>query len=330
MMQAIVCEELGAELRFGEIDEPAAPDGDKVRIRVSAASVNFPDLLMIAGTYQYKPVLPFVPGLEAAGTVIECGRDVTTLKPGDRVIALVDQGAFAEQLVAGSQGVLKIPDAMPFEIAAGFSVAYLSAWYGLIERCRLAAGETLLVLGAAGGIGLAAVEIGTAVGARIIAAARGADKLALCRQHGAADTIDYESEDLSDRVKQITDGKGADVIFDPVGGEMADAALRCIARRGRIAVVGFAAGQIQKIPANYLLLKDCDAVGVNGSSFVKHSHSRAVLAFEKLTSLYLARQLRPHVSHCMPLAKAKDALRLLGERNSTGKIVPLLEERETR
>lgn len=320
-MRAALCEEIGGPLHLRDVDEPKLNGPDEVLVRVAAAAINFPDLLMIAGKYQGKPPLPFIPGLEAAGTVLACGEAVTDLAPGDRVISLVDHGAYAEQVVAQGNRVFKIDPQMPFDVAAGFGIAYMSAWYGLVERCRLKAGEDLVVLGAAGGIGLAAVDIGAATGARVIAAARGRERLSLCTERGASAVIDTADAELAKEVKALTDGKGADVIFDPVGGPMAEQSLHCIARHGRIAVVGFAAGDIQKIPANYLLLKDCDVVGVNGAAFIRSERTRALAGFSQLNVWYLDGRLQPHISQTAPLADVDGALALLSARKAAGKVV---------
>jgi NADPH2:quinone reductase len=319
-MLAVVCEALGVPLAVRAIDDPPAPGEGQVRIRVHAAGVNFPDLLMVAGQYQEKPSLPFVPGLEVAGAVIDAGPG-TGFATGDRVMATVDDGGFAEQVLADAARVIALPAAMPFDVAAGFAVVYLSAWLGLVHRCRLAAGETLLVLGAAGGIGLAAVEIGKAVGATVIAAAGNADKLAVCRDHGADATVDYTAEDLRARVRAITGGAGADVVFDPVGGDLAGQALRCIGWEGRYAVIGFAAGAIPRFPANYLLVKNCAVVGVRGSAYVKGEPETVRRATAALFDWYAAGRLAPRVHARLSLDRIDDAFALLSERRVEGKVV---------
>lgn len=320
-MRAVVCEALGDPLTVREIEDPPAPGAGQVRIRVHAAGVNFPDLLMVAGHYQEKPPLPFVPGLECAGTVIDCGERVAGLAPGDRVMASLDHGGFAEQALADAARVFTLPDGMPFDAAAGFGVVYQSAWIGLIQRARLAPGETLLVLGAAGGIGLAAVEIGKAMGATVIAAASNADKLAVCAEHGADAGVDYGAEDLRDRVKAITGGKGADVIFDPVGGDLADAALRCIGWEGRYAVIGFAAGAIPQFPANYLLVKNAEVVGVHGGAYVKHEPAVVDRGMAELFGWYAEGRLKPRIHAALPLERVDEAFALLSGRKVEGKVV---------
>lgn len=320
-MRAVVCESLGEPLAVREIDDPPAPVAGQVRLRVHAAGVNFPDLLMVKGQYQEKPPLPFVPGLECAGEVIDCGVGVTGFAPGDRVMASVDRGGFAGGALADAARAYRMPDAMSFEEAAGFGVVYQSAWIGLIHRGRLEAGETLLVLGAAGGIGLAAVEIGKAVGATVIAAASSADKLSVCHEHGADAGIDYTAEDLRKRVKEITGGKGADVIFDPVGGDQADAALRCIAWEGRYAVIGFAAGAIPQFPANYLLVKNAEVVGVHGGAYVKHEPAKVKRGMAALFGWYADGKLRPRIHSSLPLERVDEAFAMLSGRKVEGKVV---------
>lgn len=320
-MRAVVCEALGEPLAVREIDDPPPPAAGQVRLRVHAAGVNFPDLLMVKGQYQEKPPLPFVPGLECAGTVIDCGEGVTGLAPGDRVMASVDQGGFAGQALADAPRVFALPEVMPFDVAGGFGVVYQSAWLGLIQRSRLRPGETLLVLGAAGGIGLAAVEVGKAAGATVIAAVSTPEKLAVCRDHGADAGIDYATEDLRARVKEITGGRGADVIFDPVGGDLADAALRCLAWEGRYAVIGFAAGKIPQFPANYLLVKNVAAVGVHGGAYVKHVPDVVRRGMADLARWYGEGLLTPRVHASLPLERVDEAFALLAGRKVEGKVV---------
>lgn len=320
-MRAMICQELGQPLTPAEVADPPAPGPDQVEIAVRAAGVNFPDLLMVRGLYQDKPDLPFAPGLEVAGTIAACGAEVAGLSPGDRVLATVRHGGFAEKVVADAARTHRIPDAMPFDQAAGFAIVYLSSWVALVERCRLREGETLLVLGASGGVGLAAVEIGKALGARVIAAAGSPEKLAVCAEAGADEGVDYAAEDLRDRVRALTDGRGADVIFDPVGGDMFDKALRAIAWEGRIAVVGFASGQIPQIPANYLLVKNAAAVGVNGGSYMVRGGPAIGRALERMFDWWAAGRLRPRISGRLPLAEADEALARIAERKVTGKLV---------
>ena len=266
-MKAIQCQEWGGpdKLRLVEVPLPE-PKAGEVRLRVNAAGVNFPDALIIQKKYQMQPPLPFTPGSEVAGTVDALGAGVTNLKPGDRVIAFVGLGAFAEYVCAPAAQTIPIPAALSDEVAAAFTLTYATSHHALFDRAQLKAGETLLVLGAGGGVGLSAVELGKLAGARVIAAASTDEKLAAARAHGADELINYSSADLRDSVKTLTDGKGADVVYDPVGGAYSEPALRSLAWRGRFLVIGFANGEIPRIPLNLLLLKEVSAVGCSGAS----------------------------------------------------------------
>jgi len=268
-MKAWLCETLDGigAMRLQDLPTPEPKPGE-VRIAIQAASLNFPDLLIVEGKYQFKPPLPFAPGCELAGVVKAVGEGVTHVKPGDRVLALVMHGAFAEEALADARTVVPIPDAIDFATAASFMFTYGTSYHALKDRAALQPGETLLVLGAAGGVGLAAVELGKLMGARVIAAASSAEKLAACRSRGADETIDYTTEDLKERVKALTGGRGVDVVYDPVGGDYSEAALRGMAWKGRFLVVGFANGEIPRIPLNLALLKGCDIVGVFWGGFV--------------------------------------------------------------
>src|SRR6185436_2806424 len=267
-MKAGLCKQYGPPdtLTFEELPSPRAGAGEVV-VSVKAASVNFPDVLIIQNKYQFKPPLPFSPGSELAGVVKEVGAGVTNVKAGDKVIAFTTYGAFAEEVKTEAGRLLPLPEGMDFASGAAFLLTYGTSDHALRDRGALQAGETLLVLGAAGGVGLAAIEIGKALGARVIACASSDDKLAVCRAHGADDTINYAAEDLRERIKALTGGRGADVIYDPVGGPYTEPALRSIAWRGRLLVVGFAAGEIPKIPLNLTLLKGCSIVGVFWGDF---------------------------------------------------------------
>ena len=262
-MRAVLCEAFGPpeSLVVSTVDDPS-PGPAEVVIDVDACAVSFPDVLMIQGLYQFKPDFPFSPGGDAAGTVAAVGADVTGIAVGDRVVASAGWGAMAEKFKVPATSVIPIPDGVATEEAAGFLYAYGTSYHALADRAELKAGETLLVLGAAGGVGLAAVELGVAMGATVIAAASTEAKLAVCREHGAALTINYELEDLKTRVRELTDGTGVDVVYDPVGGAYSEPALRSIAWNGRFLVVGFAAGEIPKLPLNLALLKGCAVVGV--------------------------------------------------------------------
>jgi NADPH:quinone reductase len=321
-MHAVVCREWGAPEKLGveDIPLPALRDG-AVRIKVHAAGVNFADLLLVAGQYQEKPAFPFTPGAEAAGEITEIGSGVKGFNIGDRVMALTGLGAFADEAVVDAQRVLPIPPTMEFSTAAAFPVAYGTSHGALEWRARLQPGEWLLVTGAAGGVGLTAVEIGKAMGARVIACAGSAEKLAIAQQHGADYLIDYSKEDIRERVKAITDGRGADVIYDPVGGDAFDASLRFIAWGGRIIIIGFAAGRVSQIPANIVLVKNIDVIGFYWGSYQAHKPELLRGSFTQLFRWFQEGKLRPHVSHRLPLDQAAEALTLLKQRRSTGKVV---------
>jgi NADPH:quinone reductase len=315
-------------VNFGPLENLALADvrdlvagADEIVVQVKAAGVNFPDALMVQGKYQVKPPLPFTPGLECAGVVTSVGAGVTTFKPGDRVAALPNPGAFAEQVRLPASAAFLIPDTVDFAAAAAFLLTYGTSWYGLVTRGQLAAGETLLVLGASGGVGLAAVQIGKLLGARVIAAASSADKLALCTRNGADAVIDYSREDVKVRVRELTEGRGADVIFDPVGGDLSEAALRSCAWRGRLLVIGFAAGAIPKLPTNLILLKGCAVIGVAWGAYGVHEPEPYRAEIDTLIARLGAGDLVPHVSATYPLAKTVDALRDLTERRATGKVL---------
>jgi NADPH2:quinone reductase len=321
-MRAVICSRLDgpSALSVGQMPPPTLGAG-QVRIAVKAAGLNFADTLIVQGRYQVKPELPFVPGLEAAGTVMEVASDVRDLRPGARVMAALGMGAFAEQAVCKATAVFPIPHSMDFVTAAGFPIVYGTAQGGLARRGKLKAGETLLVLGAAGGVGVAAIEVGKAIGATVIAAARGADKLAVAREHGADHVVDYASEDLRERVKALTAPRGVDVVFDPVGGDAFDAALRTLGWEGRIVVVGFAAGRIPQIPANLLLVKNISAVGLFWGEYRNRDPEMVQGWFAELMHWYEAGRIKPHVSHVLPAEQAGEAMEMLLDRKSTGKIV---------
>jgi NADPH2:quinone reductase len=321
-MRAVICSRLEgpSALAFGEMPRPALGPG-QVRIAVKAAGLNFADTLIVQGRYQMKPALPFVPGLEAAGTVAELAPGAAGVAVGARVMAAVGIGAFAEEVVCNATAVFPMPDKMDFVTAASFPIVYGTAQAALARRAALQAGETLLVLGAAGGVGVAAIEVGKALGATVIAAARGADKLEVARQHGADHVIDYASEDVRERIKALTAGRGIDVIFDPVGGDVSEAAFRSLTWEGRIVIVGFAAGRIQQIPANLLLVKNISAIGLFWGEYRNRDPELVAEWFATLARWYEAGRIKPHVSHVLPAEKAGEAMELLLARKSTGKIV---------
>jgi NADPH2:quinone reductase len=322
-MRAVLCKEIAdpAVLSVEEnVPPPPLSDGS-VRVAVHAAGVNFADTLVITGQYQEKPPLPFSPGLELAGTVIETAPGVAAVRPGDRVMGVAGFGTFAEEAVLAADAVFRIPDSMDFVTAAGFPVAYGTSHGALDWRAHLTTGETLLVHGAAGGVGLTAVEIGKAMGATVIATAGGPEKLEIARRHGADHLIDYSSEDIRARVREITGGRGADVIYDPVGGDAFDASLRCIAWEGRIVVIGFASGRVPQAPANLLLVKNCDVIGFYWGSYRARKPAQVRASYEQLFRWFEDGKLKPHVSHVLDLGQAAQALDLLRRRKATGKVV---------
>jgi NADPH:quinone reductase len=321
-MKAVLCKAYGPpeSLVVEDVDALSPGPGEAV-ISVKASGVNFPDVLIIQNKYQFKPPLPFSPGSEVAGVVKAVGDTVTHVKPGDDVFAFTTYGGFAEEVKTDARRLLPIPAGMNYTTAAAFGLTYATSDHALRDRGELKAGETLLVLGAAGGVGLAAIEIGKALGARVIACASTDDKLAVCREHGADATINYATEDLRERIKALTDGKGADVIYDPVGGPYTEPALRSIAWRGRLLVVGFAAGDIPKIPLNLTLLKGCAIVGVFWGEFTRREPERFAAAMRQLGDWYRDGKIKPHVSATYPLDRAADALTAMAERRVVGKIV---------
>ncbi|MCG2583122.1 NADPH:quinone oxidoreductase family protein [Massilia sp. TS11] len=321
-MQAVVCKQWGGPETLVIEDGPdLVPGPGQVSIAVRAAGVNFPDVLIIQGKYQFKPALPFTPGSELAGEVIAVGPDVRHCKPGDRVIAFTATGAFAQQALAPAAAVMPMPTAMDFDTAAAITLTYGTSHHALADRAALRAGETLLVLGAAGGVGLAAVEIGKALGARVIACASSAEKLEVCRAHGADVLINYEQEDLREAIKAATGGAGPDVIYDPVGGPFSEAALRSIAWRGRHLVVGFANGEIPRLPINLLLLKGASLVGVFWGEFVKREPKANLAAMQQLLGWLAEGKIRPRISARYALADTGRALQDMAARKVTGKIV---------
>ena len=321
-MRAIRCHQYGPpESLVLENLPDLHPGPGEVVIDVRAASVNFPDVLVIQNKYQNKPDLPFTPGAEFAGVVREVGANVKHLRVGMRVAAYTAQGAFAEQAIAAESAFMPLPDAIDFASAAAITLAYGTSHHAVVDRGALLKGETMLVLGAAGGVGLAAVEIGKALGARVIAAASSADKLALCREHGADATIDYSSENLRDRIKELTGGQGPDVIYDPVGGEYAEPAFRSIGWRGRYLVVGFANGEIPKLPLNLALLKGASIVGVFWGQHIQREPELARAGFEQIFGWIKEGQLRPHVTKRYSLDQTAEALNDMASRRVSGKIV---------
>ena len=321
-MRAVMCEKWGGprDLTWAEVEPPTLGE-DGVRIRVVAAGVNFADTLMIAGRYQVKPPFPFSPGLEVAGEVTECAPGVTRTRVGDRILAFTGHGGFAEQVVTAEANIYSIPDAMDFVTAAAFPVVYFTAHFGLSNLVRLATGETVLVLGAAGGVGIAAVEIGKRLGATVIACAGGPEKLAIAGDHGADHLVDYQGEDIREQAKALTGGRGVDAVFDPVGGDAFTAALRGTAPGGRILVAGFASGTIPQIPANILLVKNVTVIGYSMGGHRTRDLEGADRSFHELYAWWAEGALQPRVSRTLPLEDAAEALEALSGRTSTGKIV---------
>lgn len=321
-MKALLCTAYGPpENLVLRETEPPRPGPGQVLIDVRACGVNFPDTLLIEGKYQFKPPMPFAPGGEVAGVVAEVGEGVTHLKPGDRVFSLTGWGGFAEKVLGDATKTLPMPDGMDFVTAASVMYTYGTSYHALKQRAALQPGETLLVLGAAGGVGLAAVQLGKRMGARIVAAASSEEKLAVCRQLGADETINYETEDLRERVKTLTNGRGVDVCYDPVGDRFTEPALRSMAWRGRYLVVGFAAGEIPKIPANLVLLKGCALVGVFWGQFAALEPRESLGNFREILGFIQAGNLSQHLHGTYSLADAPNALRAMLERKVIGKAV---------
>lgn len=321
-MRAILTRKLigTAGLELVELPAPE-PGACHVRIAVEAAGINFADALMLEGRYQERPSLPFVPGLEVAGTIDAVGVGVSGLAPGQRVLALVDHGGFAEQAVARADDVIVLPDELDAVTAAGFAIAYGTAYGALVWRAGLARGEVLLVHGAAGGVGLTTVECGKALGATVIATARGAARTAVAAAHGADHVIDSDAPDLVEQVKALTQGRGVDVVFDPIGGALFDASLRCLAWEGRIVVIGFASGTIPQIPANILLVKNIAALGFYWGSYRRHDPERMRAGFRRLFEWCRDGLIRPGVSEVVALAGTPAAIDRLRRRETTGKLV---------
>jgi NADPH2:quinone reductase len=321
-MKAVLCTQFGLPelLEYRDVPSPVAGPNDVV-VRVKAASVNFPDVLIIQNKYQVKPPLPFSPGSELAGVVKEVGSDVTQFKPGDRVLVFTVYGAFAEEVAVDRHRVIPLPEGMDFPTGAALLLTYGTMDHALRDRGAVTSGETVLVLGAGGGIGTASIDIAKALGARVIAGASSDDKLAVCREHGADDVINYATEDLRERIKALTAGRGVDVVVDPVGGPFTEPALRSITWRGRLIVIGFAAGEIPKIPLNLVLLKGSAIVGVFWGEFVRREPARFASSVAQLGQWYAEGRIKPHISATFPLDRAADAIRLLASRQAVGKVV---------
>ncbi len=321
-MKAVLCKAFGpAETLVLEEVANLEPKKTEVVLDVHAAGVNFPDSLIIEGKYQFKPPFPFSPGGEAAGVISAVGEKVSQFKVGDRVMALTGWGSFAEQVAVPAYNVLPMPAGMDFTTAAAFSMTYGTSMHALKQRGSLQAGETLLVLGASGGVGLAAVEIGKAMGATVIAAASSAEKLAVAKAAGADHLINYSEQSLKDELKTLTKGQGVDVIYDPVGGPLFEEAFRSIAWNGRMLVIGFASGEIPALPANLPLLKGAALIGVFWGAFAQRQPQDNVANFQQLFAWYGEGKLKPLVSQTFPLEKAGDAIDTLAKRKAVGKVV---------
>ncbi|MES2070711.1 MAG: NADPH:quinone oxidoreductase family protein [Pseudomonadota bacterium] len=321
-MKAIVCKAWGLPDTLVVEDLPdVVPGPGQVAIDVKAAGVNFPDVLIIQNKYQFKPELPFTPGSELSGIVRAVGEGVSNAKVGDKVIAFIGHGAFAQQVVVPANAIMPVPPGMDFDTAAAITLTYGTSHHAVVDRAQLKAGETMLVLGAAGGVGLAAIEIGKALGARVIAAASSDEKLAVCKEHGADLTINYSTADLREAIKAATDGKGPDVIYDPVGGIYAEPAFRSIGWRGRYLVVGFANGEIPKLPLNLTLLKGASLMGVFWGEFAKREPKANLAAMRELMGWMAEGKIRPHISGRYALADTAIALNDLAARKVTGKVV---------
>ena len=321
-MRAVVCNAWGPPeaLAVEDVPEPR-PGADDVLVRVRACGVNFADALIVQGKYQEKPPLPFTPGLEVAGEIDAMGEDVAGLGTGQRVVALCATGGYAETVAAPAAVTVPIPDSMPYETAAGFMVAYGTAHLGLAHRARLREGEILLVHGAGGGVGLAAVEVGKAMGATVIATAGSDDKRALASAHGADHVIDYRAGGFKDVVKALTDGRGADVVFDPVGGDVLAQSMRCIAWEGRLLVIGFAAGGIPQVPAGLVLVKNISMVGLYWGAYQRREPRLITDSLRRLFAWFEEGALRPVISETLPLERAAEAMQRLLRREARGKIV---------
>lgn len=321
-MRAMLCRRHGGPdvLELADVPSPE-PGACGVRVRVHAAGVNFADLLMVGGTYQERPPLPFIPGLEVAGVVDAVGVGAGGIRPGQRVLAVLDRGGFAEMALARVDDVVPLPDGLGDVAAAGFAIAYGTAYGALRWRADLHAGETVLVHGAAGGVGLATVEVAKAIGAVVIATARGRDRLKVAEARGADHLVDSDSATLKDEVRELTAGRGADVVVDPVGGALFDSSLRCTAWEGRIVTLGFASGQVPQIPANLLLVKNVSVHGFYWGSYRRHDPERWRDGLLELFAWHGEGRLQPEACEALPLAEGGEALRRLAERRASGKLV---------
>jgi len=329
-MKALLCTHYGPpeEMELRDVPSPKAGKGQVV-IGVKACGVNFPDVLMIQDKYQFRPALPFSPGGEVAGIVKEAGEGVANIKPGDRVIVSTGSGGFAEEVLADASRCVPMPENLSFDVASSFFVTYGTSYHALKDRAHLKSGEKLVVLGAAGGVGISAVELGHAMGAQVVAGASSQEKVDLAKKHGASEGFVYPSgplskdqqKALSEDIKRLTGGQGADVLYDPVGGGYAEPALRAMNWEGRYLVIGFAAGEIPRVPLNLTLLKGCDIVGVFWGASMARDPKRGLANLKEITNWIAEGKLKPHVSARIPLARAGEAIRLLMDRKAQGKVV---------
>jgi NADPH2:quinone reductase len=322
-MRALVCREHGLPDKLdlaADWPEPEPGEND-VLVEVKAAGLNFPDVLIIQGKYQFQPELPFIPGGECAGVVAAVGSKVSRCKPGDRVICAMGSGAFCEKISVHEMAVIPAPDALSFEQAAGISITYMTSYHALVQRAELQPGETLLVLGAAGGVGTSAIELGKLMGAKVIAAASSDEKLELCRELGADEVINYSTASIKDAVKELTGGKGVDVVYDPVGGDYAEPAVRSMGWKGRYLVVGFASGPIPSIPLNLTLLKGCSIVGVFWGRFTTEEPETHLQNVKELWELFESGKISPAVTEVYPLAQYQQAYACMMERRARGKVI---------
>ncbi|MEK9649654.1 MAG: NADPH:quinone oxidoreductase family protein [Gammaproteobacteria bacterium] len=329
-MKALRCNELGGPDRLS-VENIPTPEikSNEVLVAIRSASVNFPDVLMIQGLYQYQPPLPFTPGAEAAGTIEAIGLDVKNFKIGDRVFIMAGAGCFAEKIAVEETRIQPIPDGMDFDVAAALAMTYGTSIYALKQRANIQAGETLLVMGASGGVGLSAVELGKAFGAKVIAAVSSEEKASVCKEHGADETIIYpangldrdQQKEFSNSIKNLTNGLGANVVYDPVGGSYAEPAIRATAWDGRYLVIGFAAGEIPKPPLNLALLKNCQIVGVFWGAWTTMFPSENLVNFNELFSLYKEKKINPRITDRFNLDNAADAIAHLGNRKAVGKVL---------
>jgi NADPH2:quinone reductase len=323
-MKALICRAYGPPENLSVQDMPdLQPGPGEVVVRVRAAGVNFPDALIVQNLYQFKPTPPFSPGGETAGEVLAVGEGVKRVKVGDRVIALTIWGGFAEQVLAKQQQVIPMPEGLSFEVAGSLLLTYGTCLHALRDRAQLQPGQTVLVLGAAGGIGIATIELAKAMGARVIAAASTAEKLATCRAQGADEVINYREQNLRDEVKRLTGGRGVDVVMDPVGGDYAELALRSMAWRGRYLVVGFTDGQIPRLPLNLVLLKGCAIVGVFWGDFIQREPQAAQVDLRDLIEMLAKGQIKPLISGRYSLQEAPQAILELSQRRAQGKLIVL-------